>query len=296
MTFAQFCAAHGLIIRGGIRTTHGKLAIRVPTTCAPSELKGWYRYSATPGLDGKLRGVCGIWHGTDNGAQQWVQGDDQAIKPLTEADFKRIAEQQRRAEDDMRQKQHAAAIRAQGLLNRSEMRSHAYLARKGFPDLLVPTINDGETLLVSMWDGKRVANLQMIAGKLPETPEEKARQKLFLPAKWDGLVLRHQIGSVGTAINCEGYCTGLSVAAAIKASKMRAHCVIWFTAGNMAANARTGVVVADNDKSLTGEKAAQATGLRYFMPPEVGQDFNDYHRAHGLFAASQRIRELLLTP
>lgn len=284
MNFAQFCAANGLLIR--IMRPTGKVQ-RCGTVCAPSERKGWYCY------DGGNSGYCGIWHGLDNGAQRWQPGAD--AKPLTPADFARIAAKLAAAEAERARAQYAASIRAQGMLKRSEMRSHAYLARKGFPAMLAPTMSDGETLLVTMRDGKRLANLQTIAGKAPETDAEKARQKLFLPG---GMIsgTRHQIGDVGTPVNCEGYATALSVAAAITACRLRAHTVCWFTAGNMAAHARVGVVIADNDalKTSTGEKAAKQTGLPYWMPPEPGQDFNDYHREKGLFAASQVMRGLLL--
>lgn len=289
MTFANFCALHGLLIRA-MRPT-GTVQ-RCATVCAPSERKGWYVYS------GGNSGTCGIWHGLDNGAQTWHPDAD--VKPLSPADFARIAAKVAAAEAEKRRAQYNASLRAQAMLKRAEIRSHAYLARKGFPDKLAPTIDDGETLLVTMWDTtrKHVMNVQTIAAKVPETPEEKARQKLFLPG---GMVTgtTHQIGDIGTPILCEGFCTGLSVAAAITACRLRAHTVICFSANNLvhvAQRYQDARVVADNDshKTSTGEKAAQSTGLRYWMPPEPGQDFNDYHRSAGLFAASQRIRELLL--
>jgi putative DNA primase/helicase len=290
VNFAQFCAANGLIIRGGIRPTQGKQTIRAPTRCAPSEQKGWYRYSGTPDLDGKLRGVCGIWHGIDNGAQQWVQDECDDIKPLSKADFEAIAARAKQAADLERQKHQDAARRAVALLARSEPRSHAYLARKGFPELLAPCVADGAMLLVTMWKAGRVVNLQRI---------NEAGEKRFL-AGGECSGTAHVIGSQGVAVLCEGFATSLSVAAAIKASKMRAHTVCCFSADNLvkvAATYKDARVVADNDnlKTGTGEKAAKLTAFPYFMPPIDGQDFNDFARSAGLFAASQRIRELLLT-
>ncbi len=275
MNFAQFCAAHGLIIRSLAITAPG-VTKRCATTCNTKKENGWYRW------DG-LGGVCGIWGSLD--AQQYRPGAE--AKPLSKADFEAIAARAKQAADLERKKHADAARRAVALLARSESRSHAYLARKGFAELLAPTLNDGAMLLVTMWKAGRVVNLQRINAE---------GEKRFL-AGGECTGANHTIGNVGTPINCEGFATALSVAAAIKASKMRAHCVCWFTAGNMAAHARTGVVVADNDalKTSTGEKAAKETGLRYWMPPTPGHDFNDYARAAGLFQASQRIRELLLT-
>jgi len=51
--------------------------------------------------------------------------------------------------------------------------------------------------------------------------------------------------------------------------------------------------VADNDESKTGELSAQRIGLPYFMPPKVGQDFNDFHREVGLLRASFALDKLL---
>jgi putative DNA primase/helicase len=140
-----------------------------------------------------------------------------------------------------------------------------------------------------MWRGKQLVNLQRI---------NEAGEKRFLGGgEVSGTA--HVIGSQGVALICEGYATSLSVSAAIKASKLRAHTVCCFSAGNLvkvAATYKDARIVCDNDsqKTSTGEKAAKETGLRYWMPPTPGHDFNDYARSAGLFQASQRIRELLL--
>ena len=53
------------------------------------------------------------------------------------------------------------------------------------------------------------------------------------------------------------------------------------------------VVVADHDESGAGQRAAVATGAPYWLSEEVGLDFNDWHRKHGVFKASQAMRGLL---
>jgi len=53
------------------------------------------------------------------------------------------------------------------------------------------------------------------------------------------------------------------------------------------------VVIADNDTSKTGEKAAIETGLPYWMSDVEGEDINDLHRRLGLFKASQQIGKWL---
>jgi putative DNA primase/helicase len=278
MTFANFCAAHGLIIRSLAITAPG-VTKRCATTCNTKKENGWYRW------DG-LGGVCGIWGSLD--AQQYRPGAE--AKPLSKADFEAIAARAKVAADLERQKHQDAARRAVALLARSEPRSHAYLARKGFPDLLAPCVADGAMLLVTMWKAGRVVNLQRI--------NVEGEKRFLAGGECSGTA--HVIGSQGVAVLCEGFATSLSVAAAIKASKMRAHTVCCFSADNLvkvAATYKDARIVSDNDnlKTGTGEKAAKLTGFPYFMPPKDGDDFNDFARSAGLFAASQRIRELLLT-
>ena len=104
------------------------------------------------------------------------------------------------------------------------------------------------------------------------------------------------IGARGVDIWLEGYATGLSVSAVMAALKARCCIHVCFSAGNMQAMAKAagrGFVIADNDQSETGEKAAKATGLPYFMPPDVGSDFNDLHKASGTFSASQALRRFM---
>ena len=277
MTFAQFCAAHGLLIR---HLTPSAKVRRCPTVCAPSELKGWFTW------DG-VRGACGIWHGLDNGAQVYSPGKDAEPQHLTPADFAAIDRRLAQERAEVARRHATAAAKAARMLASAEARSHAYLARKGFPELLAPTLMDGKVLLVPMRKAGKLTSLQSIA---------EDGSKLFLSGgEAKGAV--HQIGSVGLAVLCEGFATGLSVAHAIKACRLRAHAVVCFSATNLvhvAANYADARVVADNDASGTGERAAKQTGLRYFMPTEIGQDFNDYHRVQGLFQASQRLRELIL--
>jgi putative DNA primase/helicase len=52
-------------------------------------------------------------------------------------------------------------------------------------------------------------------------------------------------------------------------------------------------VVADNDASGTGQKAAESIGLPWMMPDTIGQDFNDLHQSEGLGACVKLLRGLL---
>jgi putative DNA primase/helicase len=79
----------------------------------------------------------------------------------------------------------------------------------------------------------------------------------------------------------------------LHALKLRYRIHICFSAHNMATLAKksNGVIVADNDVSKTGELAAISTGRPYIMPPDVGNDFNDWHDKIGVFRLSQIMRK-----
>jgi len=51
-------------------------------------------------------------------------------------------------------------------------------------------------------------------------------------------------------------------------------------------------VVADNDKSLAGERAAVKTGLPWRMSDVLGEDANDLHHRAGLAALCKLILDL----
>ena len=63
----------------------------------------------------------------------------------------------------------------------------------------------------------------------------------------------------------------------------------------IAARLPDGYIVADNDASGTGERAAREIGWKYYLPPVVGHDFNDHHLAVGMFKAGQDLIKSLHT-
>jgi putative DNA primase/helicase len=101
----------------------------------------------------------------------------------------------------------------------------------------------------------------------------------------------------GMNVLCEGYATALSVRLAFKQMKQRYTLHVCFSAGNLAkvaAGLEPGLLIADNDASGTGQRVAQESGWKYWLSPVVNQDFNDYHREHGLFKSTQSLTQTLL--
>ena len=179
-----------------------------------------------------------------------------------------------------------AAEKARNLIARAKLDVHPYLARKGFPERKMLVL--GEALLVPMrpiGGYERIASLQMIR------PDGG---KLFLKGgRASGCVYHLGLGS-SEQWWCEGLATGLSVLAALKLLCRRARVTVCFSASNLSRVAQRGIVIADHDeKSGAGEKAARATGLDWWMPPEPG-DANDFHQAYGVRALADELRPVLV--
>jgi putative DNA primase/helicase len=201
------------------------------------------------------------------------------------AKIRRIAQQ---ADDDIKRKQIEAAKTAAWMLKESQIAHHPYLSAKGFPDEQGNIyVKDGVLLmLVPMRVSSRLVGVQII--------DPEGRKKFLFGQKtsnaefiWD---------NKGPHILCEGYATGLSIRAAMKALKRRYTLHVCFSAGNMekiAAGLPAGFVVADNDASQTGLNTAKKIGWPYFMPPTEGQDFNDFAGGAGLFRSSQALAKAL---
>ena len=213
-------------------------------------------------------------------------------KPLDDpAEIKRRREQEaaRAAKDRaMVAREHAdAARKAKHIISQCVSTQHAYLDAKGLPDLLglVYRADSDNLLIVPMYAVKRLVGCQMISidGDKKFIHGQQAKGAEFM------------IGRGDMSCWCEGYATGLSIHAAMK-QRLSVH--VCFSAGNlahMAKQAGTGFVVADNDASQAGEKAAKATGLPYYMPEVTGEDFNDEWKRIGTFQASQRLKKFLMS-
>ena len=273
MTFEQFASAHGLIIK---RLDFGKWA-RTATTDKPKSKNGAYKY---------LGDVAFVQnHATMPEPAVWFPDKDTDIK-VDAAEIARLRASADRQIQDNRKK---AAVKAQSILKQSTYEQHAYLDGKGFPEMrgLVYRPEENTNLLViPMRVGKQVVGCQLI--------DKDGGKKFLFGQRCAGA--EHAIDGLGVDIWCEGYATGLSIRAVMAALKARCRIHVCFSAGNMEAMAKaagTGFVIADNDASETGEKAAKATGLPFFMPPVIGNDFNDLHKACGTFAASQTLRRFM---
>lgn len=270
--FADFARGHGLLI--GDLVADGRIH-RCPTAEHPKKRNGTYRYEGTWGWvqawDVHTEPV--VW-------QSGKEGDGIAIIPRRDLDAIR--------QEDARRKSRAA-VEAAAIVARCRTDVHAYLARKGFPEELGLVDTDGRLVIPmrDVKDYKRINSVQWI---------DDQGGKLFLAGgAAKGSIMK--IGSGAELWLCEGYATGLSVRAALKQLHRPACVVVCFSAMNMA-HVATQIggrrhVIADNDKSGTGERTAVATGLPWAMPPDIGDDANDMHQRHGINALAGLMRRLL---
>lgn len=268
MSFMQFARAYGLILDTVIPFRW----VRVPTVAHPRKKNGAYKYMETHGFVQE--------HSTMTEPALWKPEGDQQI------DVAKMQRQAKEVAQDIEAKRKVAAERAEWILSQCSLETHPYLEAKGFKDERANVWSDGNRLVIPMRVGRQIVGCQLI--------DEAGDKKFLFGQRTSGAAF--VIDARGPNVLCEGYATALSVRAALTALKRRYTLSVCFSAHNMKAIAKTlpsGFVVADNDASLTGQRVAQEIGWPYFLPPEVGQDFNDYHRATSLFKVSQALRSAM---
>ena len=222
-------------------------------------------------------------------AQQNGWRDHEGHQKPTEAQLaeqRRIAAERHTQEGKKREQEALAAARkAQWILDQCKHEKHAYLHAKGFPELegLVWRPNEIDNLLcIPMYANGKLAGLQMIdrdGGKKYLSGQVTSQAEFCMDS---GAIKPFEFW-------VEGYASGLSLRACLHALKLRYRIHVTFSANNLKRMAHSGYVIADNDTSETGLKAAQATGLPFWMPEDAGTDINDFHKRQGTFRASQAI-------
>lgn len=272
MTFIDFARAHGIVIE---REPILGRWMRFPTVTHPKKRNGAVKYMGDHGFVQE--------HSTMSEVAVWK------AEGMHRIDQNELQRRARAAQADIEAGQRKAASKAEWILSQCELTTHPYLKRKGFPEerANVWEKNGAQLLVIPMRVGQQIVGCQLIDedGGKKFLSGQRTRDAAFV------------IDNRGPAVLCEGYATALSIRAALTA--MRARFSIWvcFSAHNLGRLAKTlptGLVVADNDESGTGERIAKETGWPYFLPPTMGHDFNDYHLGSSLFQCSQALRSALL--
>ena len=282
--FIAFARANGVEIDPSRMDDSGKLR-RCGTTDHPRSLNGAYRF------DGR-GGFCWAWDGEGRA----IVYNDPDARPMTEADKARQEAKRQVFRDEQAHLQRQAAQLAAKMLALAKPAEHGYLQLKGFKTAQGLVLPDGE-LFVPMRD---VRTNELLGAQIVRwLPEERRWEKKYLYGmRSKGAVLRLGSPRAAETILCEGYVTGLSIAAAVRQMRLNAAVLMCFSAHNLTAAAErtTGrrYVIADNDPVQTdpakskqnpgeqGQRAAMATGLGWAAPETEGFDANDEHQNHGL--------------
>lgn len=274
MDFIQFARSHGIIINELPEIGVWK---RYPTQDHPRKRNGAVKYLGTHGFvqNHALSTVTSLWK-------------PDSIDRLN-LDMRSIVISQAQADQQRKKLATEAVGKAVRMLNDSGYSTHEYLASKGFPDEQgsVLRIENKPVLLIPMRCGKSLVGVQQIW--------EDGTKKFLYGQRTSGATFTFD--NKGVNIVCEGYATALSVRAAMKQLKRRYTLHVCFSAGNMvrvAEGLEQGLVIADNDESGTGQKAAEEIGWPVWMSDRVGEDANDYHRRVGLFGFSQSLTQSML--
>jgi phage/plasmid primase-like uncharacterized protein len=273
MDFIQFARSHGILIDNLPPLGVWK---RFPTEDHPRSKNGAVKYMGDVGF-------------VQNHATSTVVSIWKPDSPITTKVKSTYLASIRNAEDEQKKKQHQAMQRAVGMLNGSGLSTHPYLEAKGFPDEQgnVLWVEGKPVLLIPMRVANNLVGLQQI--------DQDGGKKFLYGQRTSNAVFTFD--NKGMNVLCEGYATALSVRLAFKQMKQRYTLHVCFSAGNLAkvaAGLEPGLLIADNDASGTGQRVAQESGWKYWLSPVVNQDFNDYHREHGLFKSTQSLTQTLL--
>ena len=224
----------------------------------------------------------------------------------------------RKEERERKRRYDIAAKHAEKIVEGASLAPHSYLAAKGFRDQrgLVGKFNDVFTLIVPIWNrDNKIRSVEFIS------PDGTKR---FLPGGEIGGNFQ-RLGRSRSVWLCEGYATGLSVRAALRARSIDDEVRVCLSAGNMKRVAgemrshETIRVIADRDwwkcrnghkwdadfsdtpdchicgtedvTPPTGERVAREIGAPYWLPQETSWDANDVHRHHGLDYLATELRE-----
>lgn len=275
MDFLDFARSLGILINDYPPIGVWK---RYPTDDHPRSRNGAVKYLGTVGFVQN--------HAMDTMVSVWKPDSQDRANLPSMADIRR---QQHEQEQEKRRKQSEAARRAVGMLNQSGYSSHAYLIAKGF-EKEQGNVYHGSgkpVLLIPMRVGGSIVGVQQI--------DEDGGKKFLYGQRSSGASF--VFSNNGLNILCEGYATALSVRAALTQIKRRYTIHVCFSAGNMkkiGQDLKSGLVVADNDHSGTGQQAASDIGWPYWMSNRIGEDANDYMMRVGLFAFSQSLTQSML--
>ena len=262
MNFQSFAAQHGLLINHLVTNRW----VRCPTETHPHSKNGAY-----------------IFTGDSGAIQNWAIHEKPIAwrpdEPVV-VDQAKVLADRKKAQEEAKAKRIAAEKKAGYIMHNVKKATHPYLAAKGFPEEK-GWVYEG-SLVIPMRTEYGLCGCQMISA---------GGQKRFLSGqRTKGATA--VFDNKGRTILCEGYATALSIRRALKSVRTRYKIVVCFSAGNLKQIASCEAdcfIVADHDKSGTGQRVAKETGRPHWLSPLEGEDFNDYELRVGAEAAGKSL-------
>ncbi len=238
----------------------------------------WYVLHESKRGTGTKYGFYGDWSSLTNKELHFCSSQE----GLTSLEKRDEEESRRKLEEEKKRIQGEITKEMRAYYNKlPEADTHPYLKKKGVKaskDLRL----DGDTLIIPLYNSTgEIQTLQKI------TP--KGEKKLYYGLSSSSV--RYIFQGNSRIFLCEGYATGASIHEATGATVV---CAMF--AGNLpkiAPEYKGAVIVADNDKSETGENAAKSCeGCDYILIPDEGMDANDYAYKYG----NEALNALLVPP
>jgi putative DNA primase/helicase len=233
----------------------------------------------------------------------WLKDRD-SLSPVEKRQFA-----ERKAKDDAEQKRRTdeAARIASAIVETATLKSHPYLAAKGFAS--------EKALVVDSSTVRRIGGEYLIAGERAVVMPARMGQRITsVQLIWEDGTKKflaggeisgscHRIAKGADTWLCEGYATGLSLRSSLKSLNRADTVLCCFSASNVAAVAKRidgrCYIAADHDKPMeqfgglgTGEHWARVAAKPYALPPEPG-DINDMHMSAGIFAVQKLLAETI---
>ena len=272
MDLIDFCKAHGIVV-----TSLPPIGVwkRYPTEDHPKSKNGAVKYMGDHAFVQN--------HATQTDVSVWKS---ESVNDIDREKFRLII---KREADLQAKNQKLASDKAAFIIKNSQLAHHDYFKAKGFPDETgyVWISPDGQVLAIPMRIDGHLVGCQLI-------DEHGSKKFLYGQRSNDAEFV---FDNKGVHIYCEGYATALSVRQALKSRKIRYTIHVCFSAHNLLRMTQKyghGLVIADNDKSGTGQRIAKESMLPYWISDMEGEDGNDYHLRMGLFRFSQGLASKLI--
>ena len=275
-TFQEFAASNGVLIDSII---HGKI-VRCPTKENPAKKNGAYLFNDEWGW-------CQSWEIHS----EPVFWKDKSIRTeeqqaALERKIAKSREEYARNRDRMQQE---AARKARWILGECELTEHKYIQRKGFKEYPVNVWqkDDHQLLIVPMYYKNAICGCQMI---------NDDGEKKFLTGQRTSLAY-FKIGNGKQVFLVEGFADGLTLQTILSSIGCQSTIYVTFSVGNATKLAKylpNALWIADRDASGVGQNAAEASGLKWWCPQEVGNDINDAYLAQGKLQTGMQIKKFLM--